>query len=108
MFDLIIPIVDYTNYAIVGITCAMAWELPSKPPSEIIENFRHKLNDGTFGLIRRNDSVAINSFDALLQQESPASASADKGGNQQKLSATVAATSSHSPMDLYYNPPSKS
>lgn len=29
-------------------------------------------------------------------------------GNQQKLSATVAATSSHSPMDLYYNPPSKS
>ncbi|KNC21723.1 hypothetical protein FF38_03979 [Lucilia cuprina] len=57
VFDLIIPIVDYTNFAIMGITCAVAWELPSKPPSEIIENFRTKLNDGTFGLSRRNDST---------------------------------------------------
>jgi len=38
VFDIIIPIVDYTNYAILGITCSVAWELPSKPPSELIEN----------------------------------------------------------------------
>ncbi|XP_065354532.1 uncharacterized protein LOC135949003 [Calliphora vicina] len=57
VFDLIIAVVDYTNFAIMGITCAVAWELPSKPPSEIIENFRTKLNDGTFGLSRRNDST---------------------------------------------------
>uniref|UniRef100_A0A1I8MUS7 Uncharacterized protein n=1 Tax=Musca domestica TaxID=7370 RepID=A0A1I8MUS7_MUSDO len=56
-FDLVLPIVDYTNYAILGITCAIAWELPSKPASEIIEHFRQKLNRGTFGLARRNDSV---------------------------------------------------
>ncbi|KAM7362307.1 uncharacterized protein ACRADG_013071 [Cochliomyia hominivorax] len=57
VFDLIIPIVDYTNFAIMGITCAVAWELPSKPPSEIIENLQTKLNDGTFGISRRNDST---------------------------------------------------
>ncbi|XP_037949761.1 protein kinase 4-like [Teleopsis dalmanni] len=44
----------------MGITCAVAWELPSKPPSEIVENFRDKLNDGTYGLTRRNDTLHNN------------------------------------------------
>ncbi|KAL7730882.1 hypothetical protein ACLKA6_003636 [Drosophila palustris] len=57
VFDLIIPIVDYTNFAILGITCSVAWELPSKPPSEILDNLRTRLNDGTLGTVRRNDSV---------------------------------------------------
>lgn len=57
VFDLIIPIVDYTNFAILGITCAVAWELPSKPPSELLEDLRTRLNDGTLGTVRRNDSV---------------------------------------------------
>ncbi|KAH8359126.1 hypothetical protein KR093_004486 [Drosophila rubida] len=57
VFDLIIPIVDYTNFAILGITCAVAWELPSKPPSELLDNLRTRLNDGTLGTVRRNDSV---------------------------------------------------
>lgn len=57
VFDLIIPIIDYTNFAILGITCAVAWELPSKPPSELLENLRTRLNDGTLGTVRRNDSV---------------------------------------------------
>ncbi|XP_017844913.1 uncharacterized protein LOC108601525 [Drosophila busckii] len=58
VFDLIIPIIDFTNYAILGITCAVAWELPSKPPSEILDNLRTRLNDGTLGILRRNDSVS--------------------------------------------------
>ncbi|XP_023161866.2 uncharacterized protein LOC111593379 [Drosophila hydei] len=57
VFDLIIPIVDYTNFAILGITCAVAWELPSKPPSELLENLRTRLNDGTLGTVRRNDTI---------------------------------------------------
>ncbi|XP_017083987.2 uncharacterized protein LOC108116559 [Drosophila eugracilis] len=57
VFDIIIPIVDYTNYAILGITCSVAWELPSKPPSELIENVLTRINDGTIGTVRRNDSV---------------------------------------------------
>lgn len=57
VFDLIIPIVDYTNFAILGITCAVAWELPSKPPSELLDNLRTRLNDGTLGTVRRNDSI---------------------------------------------------
>lgn len=39
----------------MGITVALAWELPSKPPSEIIEELQDKLNDGTLGL-HRNDT----------------------------------------------------
>lgn len=46
---------DYTNYLILGITVALAWELPSKPPSEIIEELHDKLNDGSLGL-HRNDT----------------------------------------------------
>lgn len=57
VFDLIIPIVDYTNFAILGVTCAVAWELPSKPPSELVENLRTRLQDGTLGTVRRNGSV---------------------------------------------------
>lgn len=57
VFDLIIPIVDYTNFAILGVTCAVAWELPSKPPSELLENLRTRLNDGTLGTVRRNDTI---------------------------------------------------
>ncbi|TMW48668.1 hypothetical protein DOY81_006257 [Sarcophaga bullata] len=114
VFDLIIPIVDYTNFAIMGITCAVAWELPSKPPSEIIENFRTKLNDGTFGLIRRNDSTQ----QSLVFINSPRTEQDDVANNkrweediaqtnanvynenyqlkqQQRLSATVATTSGH-------------
>ncbi|XP_032312314.1 uncharacterized protein LOC6503408 [Drosophila ananassae] len=57
VFDIIIPIVDYTNYAILGITCSVAWELPSKAPSELIENVLTRINDGTIGTVRRNGSV---------------------------------------------------
>lgn len=114
VFDLIIPIVDYTNFAIMGITCAVAWELPSKPPSEIIENFRTKLNDGTFGLIRRNDStqqplVFINSprteQDAIAQNkrwgENFRQASLSvynqnyQPSQQQRMPVTVANSSGH-------------
>lgn len=35
---------------------ALAWELPSKPPSEILEELQDKLNDGTLGL-HRNDTI---------------------------------------------------
>ncbi|XP_041450901.1 uncharacterized protein LOC111065807 [Drosophila obscura] len=58
VFDIIIPIVDYTNYAILGITCAVAWELPSKAPSELIENVLTRINDGTIGTVRRNGSAS--------------------------------------------------
>ncbi|KAH8278415.1 hypothetical protein KR018_002871 [Drosophila ironensis] len=57
VFDIIIPIIDYTNYAILGITCSVAWELPSKPASEIIENVLTRINDGTIGTVRRNGSA---------------------------------------------------
>ncbi|KAH8414061.1 hypothetical protein KR222_003776 [Zaprionus bogoriensis] len=76
VFDLIIPIVDYTNFAILGVTCAVAWELPSKPPSELVENLRTRLNDGTLGTVRRNGSAEQpDSADANWQPEHAASTS---------------------------------
>ncbi|XP_053948817.1 uncharacterized protein LOC128857197 [Anastrepha ludens] len=71
VFDLIIGMVDFTNYLILGITCAVAWELPSKPPSELIENLHDKVTEGIYSTsearptgaastaMRRNDSTVI-------------------------------------------------
>ncbi|XP_064554840.1 uncharacterized protein LOC135439903 [Drosophila montana] len=98
VFDLIIPIVDYTNFAILGITCAVAWELPSKPPSELLDNLRTRLNDGTLGTVRRNDSVlgtvatgngnnirtAIN-WQAMHAQPTSTSAPASAAGSASKV-----------------------
>ncbi|XP_036333980.1 uncharacterized protein LOC118744771 [Rhagoletis pomonella] len=64
VFDLIIGMVDYTNYLILGITCAVAWELPSKPPSELIEDLHEKVTEGIYptseqaapAAMRRNDT----------------------------------------------------
>ncbi|KAM8705713.1 hypothetical protein ACLKA7_010073 [Drosophila subpalustris] len=57
VFDEIICVVDYTNYLVLGITVALAWELPSKPPSEALEDLLTKLDDGTID-ISRNDTVS--------------------------------------------------
>ncbi|XP_075144852.1 uncharacterized protein LOC142219952 [Haematobia irritans] len=56
VYDLIVGIVDYTNYLILGVTVALAWELPSKPPSEILNDLTDRLKDGTLGTTR-NDTI---------------------------------------------------
>ena len=56
VYDLIVGVVDYTNYLILGVTVALAWELPSKPPSEIFDDLTERLKDGTLGT-SRNDTV---------------------------------------------------
>lgn len=56
VYDLIVGVVDYTNYLILGVTVALAWELPSKPPSEIFDDLAQRLQDGTLGT-SRNDTV---------------------------------------------------
>lgn len=57
MYDEIVGVVDHTNYLILGITVALAWELPSKPPSEELDDLLTKLEDGTLD-ISRNDTVS--------------------------------------------------
>lgn len=63
--------VDYTSYLILGITCAVAWELPSKPPSELIEDLHEKVTEGIYApsvtkpateatAMRRNDSTVVD------------------------------------------------
>ncbi|XP_037942683.1 uncharacterized protein LOC119675548 [Teleopsis dalmanni] len=56
LWDGIIGVVDFTNYLILGITVALAWELPSKPPSEVLSDIEQRLADGTLG-ISRNDTI---------------------------------------------------
>lgn len=55
VYDQIIPIVDYTNLLIFGVTTALAWELPDKPisKSQLMEIYEN----GTLPLLRRNDTV---------------------------------------------------
>ncbi|XP_022211665.2 uncharacterized protein LOC111066982 [Drosophila obscura] len=57
VYDEIVGVVDHTNYLILGITVALAWELPSKPPSEELDDLLTKLEDGTID-ISRNDTVS--------------------------------------------------
>lgn len=57
VYDLIVGVVDYTNYLILGVTVALAWELPSKPPSEILNDLTERLKDGTLGTTR-NDTIS--------------------------------------------------
>ncbi|XP_062124795.1 uncharacterized protein LOC133837897 [Drosophila sulfurigaster albostrigata] len=57
VFDEIICVVDYTNYLVLGVTVALAWELPSKPPSEAVKDLLTKLDEGTLD-ISRNDTVS--------------------------------------------------
>ncbi|XP_011191214.2 uncharacterized protein LOC105217751 [Zeugodacus cucurbitae] len=56
VYDGIYGIVDYTNYLILGITVALAWELPSKPQGEVIEEIATRLREPTNDL-RRNDTA---------------------------------------------------
>ncbi|XP_068157355.1 uncharacterized protein [Drosophila tropicalis] len=57
VYDEIVGVVDHTNYLILGITVALAWELPSKPPSEELDDLLTKLEDGTID-ISRNDTIS--------------------------------------------------
>ncbi|KAH8363451.1 hypothetical protein KR084_010494 [Drosophila pseudotakahashii] len=57
VYDEIVGVVDHTNYLILGVTVALAWELPSKPPSEELDDLLTKLEDGTLD-ISRNDTVS--------------------------------------------------
>lgn len=93
VFDIIIPIIDYTNYAILGITCSVAWELPSKPPSELIENVLTRINDGTIGTVRRNGSAPEPEPQPQLE----------KGNNWQAVHAPPASPPAYGGHSYYTN-----
>lgn len=62
VYDQIIPIVDYTNLFILGVTCALAWELPENPV-HLNEELMAKYKNGTLPLLLRNDeNVSENSI----------------------------------------------
>lgn len=54
VYDQIIPIVDYTNLLILGVTCALAWELPDKPV-HASEELMNQYQNGTLPLLLRMD-----------------------------------------------------
>ncbi|XP_062124794.1 uncharacterized protein LOC133837896 [Drosophila sulfurigaster albostrigata] len=57
VFDEYICVVDHTNYLVLGLTVALAWELPSKAPSEAVDDLLNKLESGTID-VSRNDTVS--------------------------------------------------
>lgn len=62
VYDTYHPVVDYTNLLVVGITGALAWELPTKPvyPDEELQEI---YKNGSLPLLRRNDGdVEMNYF----------------------------------------------
>ncbi|KAH8359127.1 hypothetical protein KR093_004485, partial [Drosophila rubida] len=81
VFDEIICVVDYTNYLVMGITVALAWELPSKPPSEALEDLLNKLEDGTIDVSRNDTASNITYVDDAAQ---PAPQSDNNNNNSYK------------------------
>lgn len=60
VFDTYQPILGYSNYLILGITAAMAWELPSKPVY-LDEELQESYQMGKLPLLHRNDQNISNS-----------------------------------------------
>lgn len=54
VYDQIIPVVDYTNLFILGVTTALAWELPDSP-TYMDEKLQEQYKNGTLPLLNRND-----------------------------------------------------
>ncbi|XP_073819315.1 uncharacterized protein [Musca autumnalis] len=73
VYDLIVGMVDYTNYLILGVTVALAWELPSKPPSEILNDLSERLKDGTLGTTRNDTISQIKYVDTKSSSAPPTS-----------------------------------
>lgn len=59
VYDTYHPIVDYSNYLILGITAAMAWELPSTP-IYLNEELRESYEMGQLPLLHRDDKNVTN------------------------------------------------
>lgn len=60
VYDTYQPILGYSNYLILGVTAAMAWELPSKP-IYLDEELRESYEMGELPLLQRNDKNISNS-----------------------------------------------
>ncbi|XP_033167422.1 uncharacterized protein LOC117145765 [Drosophila mauritiana] len=104
VYDEIVGVVDHTNYLILGITVALAWELPSKPPSEELDDLLTKLEDGTID-ISRNDTVSNITYVDVDADASTTTTSrpADYKPNYINLSSYGSSSSSSSGSNSYYS-----
>lgn len=59
VYDTYYPIVDYTNLVYLGVTAAMAWELPSKP-IDLDEALGDSYEMGGLPPLQRNDKNVTN------------------------------------------------
>lgn len=59
VYDTYHPILEYSNYLILGITAALAWELPSKPVY-LDEELRESYQMGNLPLLQRKDQNVSN------------------------------------------------
>ncbi|XP_067619949.1 uncharacterized protein [Eurosta solidaginis] len=73
VYDAIFGVVDYTNYLILGITVALAWELPDKPQGEVLEEIANRLKDDPDNPdLRPNDTVtAANGYADIRMDKAP-------------------------------------
>lgn len=81
MYDTYHPILGYSNYLILGITAALAWELPSKPVY-LDEELRDSYEMGNLPLAQRKDQNVSNvTYTSTNKQTSPPSNTNSAGSN---------------------------
>lgn len=70
VYDTYQPILGYSNYLILGVTAAMAWELPSKP-IYLDEELRESYQMDNLPLLNRNDKNISTAKYTILTKQQP-------------------------------------
>lgn len=70
VYDTVHPIVGYRNYLVLGITAAMAWELPSRP-IYLDEELQGSYEMGELPLLNRNDKNVTSAQYVLPSKKYP-------------------------------------
>lgn len=111
MFDTYHPILGYSNYLIIGLTAALAWELPSKPVY-LDEELHESYQMGDLPLLKRKDQNVSNvTYTSTNKQSSQAAnsySSVPSALSTQYYYTNVPSLSNRYPTNrLDYNTPNK-
>lgn len=97
VFDLVVPIVDVDHYLILGMTAAMAWELPFEPV-DLQEDLQEAYEEGHLPLLERSDNVTALS----ASSKKKSSSSSKKKKKKQPTTSTV--SPAPSPTNFFDSP----
>lgn len=102
MYDTYHPILEYTNYAILGITAALAWELPSRPVY-LNEELRESYEMGNLPLINRHDQNVSNvNYTSTVKRPSTNATNSNENAYSNYYYTNVQSPTKQNPFNKFY------